>query len=684
MSAAVIPHARAYLLDVIQTAEGARVSLGPVVSASTATVQGYEVVSIDPGEVERLVAELRVVLGRVNLRGALDETASEEVRKLGHLLFDELLPPSVKDFLRERDGADLLVRTDEALADVPWELLHTGEGYLALRWNLGRLISVAGLTAPVPPRTLKPPFQVGVLADPCGDLDAAYAEGLRVRDVLDAQNFLRVTLKTSEVSRAYLRENIREFDILHFAGHGQVDGEGEGWLLSDGRFCAADIQRLQGGRPFPSLVFANACGSGRTGDGVMTQTLARQFIGAGVRHFIGTHWDVPDEIAAEFAERLYRGLCHGVSVGSALRQARLAMSLIYGHGTILWGSYCLYGDPHYVYFPDAADSEQDTEAHLELPILEAAPAARGIYHTLDIPVTELRGHGEPLALGPHPSMRREAVTAMPDTSPRVWLSGRQHSVLTALLAVALLGTVAWQAWPSHLAAPTQAPAPDLLTAPQTPSPAPSAGLAAVIREQEEAERKAPPKVSFDVVAQTRTTDDALAEIHVNEGTRLRSGDNVRVELKSDRDVYVALVLLDDHAAPQLLFPHPSVKRAGGNYLSAGEHVYLPGPALWYRLDDAVGTETLLVFAGKQPLTELDALVAAVGALPTSGTERPTRPSGMVIRGISGVTGEGATPHRRAGKKVEMMNRTRVLAEIQTLALQHDVDVVQAVTYVHGR
>ncbi len=142
----------AHLLEITPSARGARVSLSPIRGSSLATLSGYEEIDIDRRELDRLIVELRIQLGRANARGVLDRATAEEVRKTGHLLFDELLPPSIKDWLRQRQGGDLLIRTDESLVDVPWEMLHTGVGYLAMQMNVGRLIAACGATTPVAPR----------------------------------------------------------------------------------------------------------------------------------------------------------------------------------------------------------------------------------------------------------------------------------------------------------------------------------------------------------------------------------------------------------------------------------------------------------------------------------------------------------------------------------------------------
>ena len=695
-------HARSsFLLEVMAAPGGARVSLCPVRRAATATLRGYEAVAIDHRELERLTYELKVLLGRVNMRGQLDPAASAEIRKLGHLLFDELLPPSVKALLRAQEGHDLLIRTDESLVDVPWELLHTGEQFLALRWNIGRLLSAPSADAMLlpTPRPLRAPYSALLLADPCGDLDAAYDEGMQLHAMLDGQLYLDVSLKSSEIPRAYLRENIREFDLLHFAGHAELGGQGEGWLLSDGRFTTEDIERLTGGRPFPSLIFANACGSGRGGRRVegarAATTLARTFISAGTRHFIGAHWDVPDAIAGTFATHFYRGLCQGLPVGHAMRQARLALSVTYGDGTVLWGSYCLYGDPGMVYFPEANGVEraEGPTDDFALPIVDDAPdVARGIYHTLDLPVGELLHRTAPAS--PYPELRSEGAMAIRPSRVTEAAADMKRGLLAvcgvaaALIlamvgyeAVSALGSVTPEAspqLPAQGAVRAATPAP---SAPVSPSPAaaPSA-TAAAIQAQEEAERLAPPRITFDVTAQTRAADGDLVAVHLEQNTRLHSGDGLRVNLRSDRDVYVALVRLDPKRRTQLIFPHPLAETAASNYIRAGAEVPLPGADLWYRLDNNPGQETLLLLASKSPLKDLDALTSSIHAVMTRA-RRGHRGAGMVIRG----EGDAARNPRRARRGAHAQaDPSQYLSDIQSILDEHGIDVAKAVTYVHTR
>ena len=673
----------AWLIEMVNLGGSIRVSLTPIGGQMAATLLPYETQKVDFREVDRLTGEMRVLLGRANMRGQLDLAAADELRKLGHLLFDELLPSRIKAWLRDADGVDLLLRTDESLVDVPWELLHTGTSFLALKANVGRLIAAHDVADPVPPRTMRAPYDILIVADPCGDLDAAYEEGLDLRDDLDARTFLRVALKSSEVPRAYLRENVREFDVLHFAGHAEIGGRGEGWLLSDGRFTAEDIDRLAGGRPFPSLVFANACGSGSgrrvlSGTGA-TGSLARAMMHAGVRHFIGTHWDLPDEIASEFARHFYGGLSAGLSVGGALRRARTALSISYGEATVLWGSYCLYGDPHYVYFPEALGEMREAPA-FDLPIVTDAPAhARAIRHTMDLPVGELLA-GDQGRLGPHPSLRSEAVLSQASLGQSAAAFTRAIAWTAAVAALLATGVLAYSAWPQS--PPPLDPGEHRLTVPALPMEEPRAEPSATekdLHEREEAERLAPPSVEFLVTAQTQMSGGHIAEVRVQEGTRLRSGDNLRVSLEPDRDVYAAVILLDGRGRPQQLFPHPSIHVDSGSHLRAGNRVSLPDDDRWWKLDRDTGVESLLLLVSKKPLVSLDECVKEIAAV-RKGRVSKASGKGVVIRGVGGVTAQGAGAQRKDGTDERSAN----LGSIHAIAIRHGFEVVRAVTYIHVR
>lgn len=670
---------RALLLEVLRLPDGLRASLSPLGPSWLPTLQSYLSHQVDFAEVDRLCYEMRVQLGRSNQRGQLDESCALELRKLGLLLFDELLPAPIKEKLRAAEGLDLMIRADEALSDVPWELLHTGQRFLALQVNLGRLIQSAQPLEVAAPRPLGQLRDVLILADPGGDLDAAYEEGIALRDHLDGLLDTRVTLRSSEVSRADVRENLREFDLLHFAGHAQVQGQGQGWLMSDGRFTAQDIDRLRGGRPFPSLVFANACGSGRQRSALLqaraSHSLAHAFLQSGVRHFIGAHWDVPDEVAGEFALHFYRALTRGAPIGAALRTARLAMSVACGEGALLWGSYCLYGDPGFVYFPQEEALDEDD---FELTILEPPHVpvqAPGVYHEMEVPVSELiRPKAPPLPSAP---LRGQELALEPSTftvEPG-WLRSAALVALCAALcgAVAAAGAYGWE----HLGTPAQATAQHhslRATGPALPPPDVDAGPAAVMELEPD---------SFDILPGEPLRVQAQVEVFSRDGTRarplhamerVRSGESMQLRLEPNRDAHLVVLLLDERAQPQLLYPHPAAQAGSQGLLKEGQGVTLPGQQERWTMARRVGVETLLVLASAEPVEDLDALLDELRQ-----TYGASGGSNLLVQ-AQGPAQQRLTPLQERA----LQKRQRRLSAVHRVARAHKIDSIEALTWLHTR
>ena len=74
-----------------------------------------------------------------------------------------------------------------------------------------------------------------------------------------------------------------------------------------------------------------------------------RFIDCGVSAFVGTMWEINDELASRFALEFYARLCGApnlgpVTLGEALRQARLAVRDA-DPANPTWLAYVLYGDP---------------------------------------------------------------------------------------------------------------------------------------------------------------------------------------------------------------------------------------------------------------------------------------------------------------------------------------------------
>jgi CHAT domain-containing protein len=64
-----------------------------------------------------------------------------------------------------------------------------------------------------------------------------------------------------------------------------------------------------------------------------------------VSAFVGTLWQVNDELAARFARRFYDNLWAGMTLGAACLDARLYIRQERPHNST-WLAYALYGDPN--------------------------------------------------------------------------------------------------------------------------------------------------------------------------------------------------------------------------------------------------------------------------------------------------------------------------------------------------
>ena len=294
---------------------------------------------------------------------------------MGQLLFDNLLSARAKETIRGASVTDLVFYIEDSLVQIPWELLHDGVQFLCQKFNMGRLVKTRNQVYSIRQRVLARPLKMLIVSDPRGDLENASREGRLIREQLDTDpHFISANQRSGRLPAAYITEKIRNFDMLHYAGHADYDTDdpsNSGWLLDGGKFTAGDIMKLVGGRPMPSLIFSNACQSGQTDEWKLGAAynqkifgLANAFLLAGVQHYIGTFWEILDEPGAGFAVEFYKAMIEGATVGQAMRQARQFLIRQYGEDTIVWASYVLYGDPGFSYgdFADAAASEAAAES----------------------------------------------------------------------------------------------------------------------------------------------------------------------------------------------------------------------------------------------------------------------------------------------------------------------------------
>ena len=230
-----------------------------------------------------------------------------------------------------------------------------------MKFSLGRLVRSKGDSTSLQYRDLADSLKMLILANPNADLKSAYTEGLNIKNQFNHKSRkVRVDFKSTHIDKHYVKKNICDYDIVHFAGHcefDKVEAKDSGWVLSDGVFKVEDILKMGQSCSLPALVFSNACHSAQVNPILIDSEyqranygMASAFLFAGVRHYIGSIRKIEDNASLVFAREFYTKLICGVSVGESLRLSKLKLIKEYGLASLHWVNYLLYGDPGFVFF----------------------------------------------------------------------------------------------------------------------------------------------------------------------------------------------------------------------------------------------------------------------------------------------------------------------------------------------
>lgn len=353
-----MPEEKTLFLEVIRQLDLFKMSVFEPQEAAS-TLKQYSQHKVDPSEIENLSQEIAAALNKANFQ---DPVLLKSLQKSGQALWEHILSRSSKERLRVSQAANLTLVIDEELIDVPWEFLYDGDNFLCLKYNLGRLVRTKSSGARVQYRASTHAFKMLILANPTNDLRCAYQEGLNIKNQFDRKrSSIHVDFKSTNISRLYVKKNLCDYDIVHFAGHCEFDTHNQknnGWVLDDGRFSIQDILSMGEAGPLPALIFSNACYSAGSGlSGLLESdyqkknySIAAAFLFSGVRHYIGAIRRIEDSASLAFAKEFYHHLISGKSVGESTRLGRIKLAREYGITALHWTNYLLYGDPGFVLF----------------------------------------------------------------------------------------------------------------------------------------------------------------------------------------------------------------------------------------------------------------------------------------------------------------------------------------------
>jgi hypothetical protein len=276
--------------------------------------------------------------------------ATQRMHAIGSDLFATLLPPDLQKLLWDLQGRIRTVWVQSEEPWVPWELCRLQgeqdgrivegeffcEAFELTRWIPGQA-RLSELTL----------ANIGLIVPADSRLTSAEDEAKMVRALGSAGRVVvDIPADYIEVRKALAQGT---HDAIHFTGHGDFPDQSnptraEIELAGGQKLRPNDISgtvaNLGLAKP---LVFFNACQVGRqshalTGVGGWATALLR----AGASAFVGTHWEVTDDLACRFARTFYARLDAGDPIARAARAARLE---IRDAGDPTWLAYTVFADP---------------------------------------------------------------------------------------------------------------------------------------------------------------------------------------------------------------------------------------------------------------------------------------------------------------------------------------------------
>jgi hypothetical protein len=281
------------------------------------------------------------VFDRSNPREALDK-----LRNLGAQIYN-YIPTQIQKTIKSIVPKYLMIETGDLL--VPWELAYDGEDFLCSKYCIGK--RVFDETRDFRP----PPFCIGkkildlvfIGASPKGVPEISVNAELELFDTYDKSKRIKLNkLIEPNAKKAKVLDALSKGDMIHLTCHGKFE-EAEptqsALLLSDDALTAKEIDALEI-KNWP-LIFANACSTGAiSGKVIGIGGIARSFLEAGAIAFLGPLFEIPDDIALEFAKEFYNDLLYNdANVGEAIFNTRKKLRDQFGGA--FWAIFSLYGDP---------------------------------------------------------------------------------------------------------------------------------------------------------------------------------------------------------------------------------------------------------------------------------------------------------------------------------------------------
>ena len=281
----------------------------------------------------------------------------EKLRQIGWDLYEQLFTPALRAAYRamrqlrqQQPELSLLIISDEPW--IPWEMVLPyeddlpDEDFLCAQFRLTRWLDGRGLPQDFSLHQARVVAPQSNLASVKAEQDFFSQELPKLRpDISYGGAWLDMASQVTDALRA------GDTQLFHFACHGDFDytrpDESALKLQGDSLRPSQIVGPMRSGvaasRP---LVFLNACHTGETGFSLTRMGgWAERFVRAGASAFVGSLWEVNDELAAQFAIQFYSQLLTGQTLGDAFHTARAHIRAL-DEANPTWLAYTLYADPN--------------------------------------------------------------------------------------------------------------------------------------------------------------------------------------------------------------------------------------------------------------------------------------------------------------------------------------------------
>ncbi|MDZ4164318.1 MAG: CHAT domain-containing protein [Smithellaceae bacterium] len=297
----------------------------------------------------------RIKITREDLRGLVqsfrEAITSKDDKTTGILsqrIYDVLLKPVIPFVAGDRIG----FVPHDFLHYLPFAALGNRGRYLADGFSIFYLPG-AGVLKYVMDKKMTPRLKILALGNPdLGDVSLDLPSAALEVEMIRKRIGGTTVLLGKEATKTRLRKELGNYDVVHFATHGQFVPASplkSSLLLTpgggpdDGRLTALEIFKLR----FPGrAVIMSACSSalGLSDTGNEIVGLTRSFLYAGSNSVVSTLWNVADKETSFFMDDFYRELGQGKDMAGSLRSAQLDL-IRKGYSPFYWAPFILTGRP---------------------------------------------------------------------------------------------------------------------------------------------------------------------------------------------------------------------------------------------------------------------------------------------------------------------------------------------------